>query len=323
MAITVVNIGVANAAAPPVSVTVPAGGVPAGALIVVVVCNRTNSAPAGSVTDTAGNTYTAAAGANLNGAAANGYGRIFYAYNVAALVSGNSITFNNTGSTGRTAMSAFYATGIATASDPLVSSATATSTGNSAAPTVTSGVPTAANCLFVGGIAVRTVAATFVQDSTNGAWATPPNTAVNGSSTTGARVFGGSLVVADSSAHTYAPTWTGSDLWAEMIVAFKPPGGGSVGTANGAASASGVGKALRRAIGAIAAHATVAGVLKVFRRGTGTAAGTATVSGVSRAFKRAVGNAAGHATVDGRSPGPVGGGFLPNWSLWLGIGRHL
>lgn len=138
MAISVTNIGTATGSSGgSLAVTVPAGGVPAGALIVVVVSEGASTV-GGSVADTAGNTYTAVTGVFNNAASASGYGRMYYALNATALAQNNTITFTRQTSGSNAAMSAMYATGIQTAS-ALDTAVTNTATGSSTTPSVTSG----------------------------------------------------------------------------------------------------------------------------------------------------------------------------------------
>src|SRR5262245_18245845 len=135
MPIAVTNIAINdNTFGSTVSVTVPAGGVPATALICVAVCDRSGVAPGGSVSDSKGNSYAAVVGASRGGVTSNGYGRIFRAYNATALVSGNTITYTKGSSGARAAISAFYATGILNTADPADASVSASSVGSSTTP---------------------------------------------------------------------------------------------------------------------------------------------------------------------------------------------
>src|SRR5438105_1194548 len=75
------------------AITVPAGGVPKGSLIVVCVADSSVSVVGGSVGDSKSNSYTRATGADNNNSTLNGFGAIFYAFNVAALVQNDTITY--------------------------------------------------------------------------------------------------------------------------------------------------------------------------------------------------------------------------------------
>jgi hypothetical protein len=194
--------------------------VPVNSLIVVCITDKSATAPGGSLSDGGSNTYAAAASQTINNSSANGFGRIWYAFNSVAL-SGATFTYTKTGSN-PAGLSAFYATGIKTSVDPLDSAATATGFGSSNAPTVTSGVPTSRGDLFLGMIARTGTAGAFTQDSGN-AWATPPVQAVSGTGgTVDARVNGGTFINTGLGTLTYAPTYAGTVVgWADLIVAFK------------------------------------------------------------------------------------------------------
>jgi hypothetical protein len=203
-----------NAVGATISNSVPAGGVPAGALSVTAIMENKNSAPAGSVTDTASNTYIAAVGANPNAATANGFVRIFYAWNVAALVSGNLITYNKVTSGDEANISSIYATGIQNSSDPLDSAASATATGSSSTPSVTSGTPAASGDLFVGTAGLKTNTVFFSTDASG--WTSIANEA----NANIVNVFS-YQINAGSGTKTYNPVFDGSAPWAALICAFK------------------------------------------------------------------------------------------------------
>src|ERR1700676_266132 len=100
MAISVTNIGTNTVSAGNnVSVTLGAGGISAGSLIVVLVADSSTTASAGScaVTDTRGNTYINGLGAgslnSIGASNANGGTIFFYCYNATALVNGDTITY--------------------------------------------------------------------------------------------------------------------------------------------------------------------------------------------------------------------------------------
>lgn len=220
---TISTIAVANdIAGATVAATVPVGGVPAGAVICVVVCDRSISSPAGSVTDTAGNTYAAVDGQTLDTDTSKGFLRIFYAFNVSALVSGNTITYTKAVSGSAASISCLQITGVDTVA-PLDTGATAKARGNSATPSVTSGTPHGEADAIIGAIGIQGSSGTFTQDATNGAYATPPDASVTGTTNSDARVNGGSLVHTAATAKIYAPTYSVAKNWAAMIVAFKRP----------------------------------------------------------------------------------------------------
>lgn len=216
MAITVTNIVTpANTSTTTLVGTVPAGGVPAGALIVIGVCERTSTI-GGSFSDTAGNTYTSIASRFNNNSSAFGFGNIFYANNVAALSSGDSITYSKQGN-GNATFSACYVTGI-DQSNPLDIAVTASAGGQSTSPSVTSGAASVTGELFLGFVSTQGSAGAYTQDS---AFASPPNQGSSGTGTGNARINGGNMVNALAAAVTFAPSIANSAGWAAFIVAFK------------------------------------------------------------------------------------------------------
>lgn len=223
MAISVTDLGTTgNATGTTLALTVPVGGVPSGAAIVVCVSENSQTI-GGSVTDTAGNTYIATTGVFLNGTVQNGFGRMFYCYNASALVSGNTITYTKVGSV-QVALAVLYATGLQTAVDPLDAVVTTTNTGSSTNPNVASGTPSQAGELFVAFAAFRS-SATFSQDSGNG-WAFPPSSANSGgTSSSQLTVVGGNQVNAGTAALTFSPTISTGRNWATFVFGFKPGGG--------------------------------------------------------------------------------------------------
>lgn len=212
-------IGTAESAAgATIAVTVPAGGVPAGALIVVFIGEQ-DTVIGGSVADTAGNTYTAVGG-KVN-STPNCYGRFFYAYNVSALVSANSITFTKHTSGSRAVITAWYVTGSQIASDPLDAAVSATNSGNVTSQTVTSGAPSVAGELLV---ACCCFAGTDTDNLTNDAtWSnTPPTSARQTSGGAGnPQIYGGRVVEAGTSAHTFTGVTVASRSWAASVIGFK------------------------------------------------------------------------------------------------------
>lgn len=214
-----------NTGAATVACAVPVGGVLTGSLIVVLITDRSVSVVGGSVADTK-NTYTAPAGADLNGSTTNGFGAISYAYNTVALTSSDTITYTKA-LVAAAAVSIIYITGAATASDPRDSGAgTTTATGTGTALTATTGTPSAANDIFVGLAAGPGNNGAFTQDVTNGTWVTITQSR-NGTTSTDANTRGGYQVMTDQLAHTYAPAMANSRVWAEVIMAFQLPSGAS------------------------------------------------------------------------------------------------
>jgi hypothetical protein len=226
---------IANAAtktpANPTVLTVPAGGVPAGSLIVVWYGHQADALTA--VTDSASNTYNhpatldSSGGGNLPGAT------MAYAFNCSALVSGNTISTSIAG-TGVNCVSALYATGIQTSSDPFDAHGVASSVTGQTSSTVTStGSTGATGELIIAFVALRTPnTATFTQDSTNqGGFSAgsimPLFGTSGGSAATNTTLFGGYIAGWGSTGTvTYHPTaFSSSASWGSVIATFKaaPP----------------------------------------------------------------------------------------------------
>ena len=198
------------------AITVPAGGVPSGALIVVMMSSgATSGAP--TCTDTAGNSYTLVNQTSRNNLASYGYGAMLYAKNAVALSSGNTITI--TQASGSIACEAVYATGVDTTA-PLDTSVTAAAFGNSTAQTVTSGAASVSGDLFVAFTAATGRSTAFTNDTTNG-WTAPFGRVSSGGTSGDSSLYSGYQVNAGSGAKTYAPTVTGSSTWAAIVAGFK------------------------------------------------------------------------------------------------------
>ena len=194
--------------------TVPAGGVPAGALIVVLT-GESSGSTAGSLADTAGNIYTTDFTLLPNGTASgNGFGMMFHVANCAALTAGQSITYTKHISADGSAMSAFYVKGVAASS---VVDVSASATGSSASPSVTSPTPAQAGDLFVGVLVSSGSTIMHTQDTSHG-WAAPPDFVASGFLP---NISGGQKANPAAAALTFAPTLSASAPWAAAIVAFK------------------------------------------------------------------------------------------------------
>ena len=219
MAIALTNIGVNNGSGTTVAVTVPAGGVPAGALICVLAYEVSGVTPtaSGTLSDTI-NTYNNAK--NSTNSSGGRWLTVFYAYNVLALTSANSITYTLNNSGNFAAVSAFYATGIQTSSDPFDSVAAASAALPSGSPSVTSGTFAVPGELVVGAVGASGSVGSFTQDSTNAAYTTPPN--IEAAFSSFFPVAGGSVVQSTTTALTYNPTAV--TPWIAIIVSFKPLG---------------------------------------------------------------------------------------------------
>lgn len=198
-----------------IALTVGAGGVPAGALIVVGICEQSPSATGTSIVDTAGNTYTLTT-AVLNDTI---YGRFAYCSNCLALVNTDSITYTRNASQ-RAAISGLYVTGEETISSPLDNAVTASASGTSTTPSVTSGAPAFPGELIIGLLCNGDGNKTFTLD-TSGGMATALTEAKVSSGTSGAQVDSGYLVNTGVGAKTCNGTWSASCDWVAQIIGFK------------------------------------------------------------------------------------------------------
>jgi hypothetical protein len=209
MAISVTGIGTNNVFTG-TTITLTGVTVPSGSLIVAhVVESQTGNV--GSCADSVNTPYTEVTSVLINNSSSNGVLTSWYFANCGAL-SSQTITYTKGNSNKAATIAALYATGIATSS-PLDSAATATAYGNSAAPTVTSGTPGTAGDLFIGVLGL-VVFKTITQDSN---WST--------SFTAANTMQGGYRINAGTGTLSYAPTFSGSSSWAEMVFAFKANGG--------------------------------------------------------------------------------------------------
>lgn len=205
------NIGTNAGTGATVAVTVGVGGVPTGALIVVLAYDTASGTPGGSVADSAGNTYAALV---TLGASATSHS-MFYAFNATALVNTNTITYTKQNAINGGTVSAMYATNVKT-TDPKDTAVNVTASGSSTTPTATSGTPVTAGELFVYNVAFISTG-TFTQDVGNG-WASPPNNSLG----TGIEMQGGSQTNAGTGTKTAAPTLGTSSAWLEIMSGFKP-----------------------------------------------------------------------------------------------------
>ena len=219
MTISIVNAGVGGNSTG-ATATISGVTVPAGAIIVVLVGEASGASSLGSVSDSAGNSYSIITQAANDGSPVFGVGGIFYSTTGNALSNG-TITYTKQSSPDAASLSAVYVTGAA-ATNPLDTAVTASATGLSTNPSVTSGTP-ATNCeLFIGALSWSPNSGTFGEDGGNG-WATPPNQGTSESFTV---VAGGSQVNGSYGAKTFAPSLSASFKWAAFIIGFKAPPSG-------------------------------------------------------------------------------------------------
>lgn len=192
------------------SISIGAGGVPAGSQIVLCCCDDGNGGIAqASVTDTAGNTYVSVTGSALSAP----YVDIIRARTGLALSNGNTITYTRSSGGTHSNIEAFYVTGLRN----VAAQAQATNSGLSAAPTVTSTTPDDVGFLFVGAAGGAAAIASFTQDSTHASWGSPPGQV----SLVLPPLGGGTVINSSKTALTYAPTFGTSTNWGAVITALK------------------------------------------------------------------------------------------------------
>ena len=191
--------------------------VPAGALICVLVTEAVSSS-AGTLSDGGTNTYSIPTGASIALPSTEGYTMIFRAYNASALTNA-TLTYTKQTS-GRTAsMSAFYATGIQTSSDPTDSNVTATASRSSASPSVTSGTPSVQGELIVAGIGWYAASSLTFTQATSFTWGSPFDTVTTNAA---AQQSGGKLINMGISPVTFAPTLSSAtNDYGAIILGFK------------------------------------------------------------------------------------------------------
>jgi hypothetical protein len=198
-----------------VSITVPAAGVPAGSLLLVAASDSSNTA--GSVATIRGNVFGVSisqqAPANVATAA------VTYSSSGNRLFSGDVITYT-LGQAGHNAtLAAYYvaAANISLGNNVVDAGSINGLAGTSTAPSVTSS-PGLSGELFFAIVASASAIASFTQDSTDAAWASPPGQVSIAAPT----LVGGSAVNRNASPLTYAPTLGTSVPWANLIFGIIP-----------------------------------------------------------------------------------------------------
>jgi hypothetical protein len=217
--ISIFNIDVSFGAG---SITVPAGGVPAGSFIGVVTSEgqQISWTTGGSVSDPRGNTYTQLTHQNID-TGSKGFLTFQYAKNCNALLAGDTIVVARQDIAAGACYSGFYATGVHLTS-PIDPAVTALTSGKSASPTITSGVPAFAGDYMVNCMALQiTTIPTVTQDPAG--WAAPP-TAARGSSAgvNLTEIIGGSKLNPGMGALTYTPTLSLSLSYAAIVLGLRP-----------------------------------------------------------------------------------------------------
>lgn len=291
MAISVTGIatGTGGVSSTTFSITVPAGGVPSGALLLAFLSSASASGTP-TISDTASNSFTSFGLQYGNGIAANGYAQPWYAKNCNALSSGNTIVFTYVANFGGASGSAIYATGIDTTA-PLDTSVTATAGGSSTTPSVTSGTPGVAGELFVSWVFLKNLnGLTTATNDTGHGWTAPFSKVAGGAYS---HHYAGYQINSGSSAITYAPTFSVTGTWATGVAGFKAAVTASVGASAGVGSATSVGAPLFKGVAASAGvgSATAVGQSQAASPGVSNGVGSATSVGASTSV--AVGAASG------------------------------
>jgi hypothetical protein len=188
-----------------------------GSLVVVAVYDKSVAASGGSMTDDAGNTYTAVSPVNPAGSTANGICQFFYSFLTVQLNSAQNVTYTKQTSGAVASVSVMSATGGASL-DSAVTASNTTAAGNSAPTSLNSGTPAVAGELFVAMSGEHVISPTLTTDSGNG-WAVPP--AIGGGTGT-AFLVGGNQVNAGTGTKAWHPTSSKTGGWASIIIGFKP-----------------------------------------------------------------------------------------------------
>jgi hypothetical protein len=211
---SVVDLGTAAATGGPFDptiLTIPAGGVPSGATLVVVLSAKYNGL---SIVDSAGNSYgspIAEVGNNNGNVNVLGGLYVFVVVSALALSAGDTIRAPAPSAVG---MSAFYVTSDA-GTISVDTGSLVTAYGQSSSPSVTSNAPAGSGELFIAAVAEQDYTVTGTQVS---GWASPPDAL---SFQTGCAIaMGGFQVNSGSSAMTYAPSLSGSTRWSAAIFAL-------------------------------------------------------------------------------------------------------
>lgn len=204
----------ANNHASGATLTINMGLIPAGATIIVVVCEAT-ATTTGSCADTV-NTYNLVTSQVLGGASNQGILQVFRAYNIGQIVT-KTLTYTQVGSGNKCSMAAFWVLGTLTASDPVDSAVTASTNGTTTSLSLASGTPAVSGEMFVCAFGANSTGTTYTQQT--GLQTPPDNVTVQ----TTCQVAGGTLVNAGTGTFTFTPainaTVTGT---AAIIIGLKP-----------------------------------------------------------------------------------------------------
>jgi len=208
----------------------------AGSVIVVAVYDKSVAASGGSMTDDAGNTYTAVSPTNPGASTSNGICQFFYSILGSQLNSGQNVTYTKQTSGSVCSISVLSATGGASSSilDTAVTAANTTNTNVSSPTSLTSGTPAVSGELFIAMSGEVQNNTTLSTDSGNG-WAVPP--AIN--NTGAACQVGGNQVNAGTGTKAWQPSSNKSGNWASIIIGLKPLASATLTAATGSFTETG------------------------------------------------------------------------------------
>lgn len=187
----------------------------AGDLLVVIVGTSTSTTTITSVTDTAGNTYTAA-----NNIAGTGNLRMFYCANAAALTTSDVITAHYGATGGTKLITAISVPGVATTTPLDVNGAGTTATGTT--PSIATGTLAQAAEIVIG--------ACWPNAGASDGYTESSGFTANSTPTLGTNIMRSAYeVVAATTTQTYAPVLGTSRLYKANVWTFKDAGGGISG----------------------------------------------------------------------------------------------
>lgn len=221
MAVSVTDLGTAGSTSS-ATLTIPAT-VPSGATLIVCIADRNATIGSQAVSDPVNGSYSLIT-SKLSGT--NDLGSIYYFPNSNSLSSQN-ITIH-TAASSSCAVTAFYATGLATS--PLDSSVTASNSATSGGSiTITSGTPSQSGDLIVAMTSFNPGSgSTSSLISQAAGWSNPPDLAgssIPAASGTDRWVYGGTMINSGTGTETWTPTVSGTiNGWASIVVGFKAAG---------------------------------------------------------------------------------------------------
>ena len=205
MSFVITNIGTTGNLGTAHTVTVTSA-ITVGTDVFVCIADAQNTI--GTMADSKGNSYSQLTSHAIPG---GGSAVVFHSNLTTQLFNNDTITYTSTASV-RSDLSVFSVTG----GNGLDTAVTASASGSSSTPSVTSGIPTQSGELFVG-VVCQSNTRTLTQPA--GGWAEPPNAILiaNG-------VDGGNLVNSGAAALTYNPTFNGGSAnWAAFIFSMMHP----------------------------------------------------------------------------------------------------